>query len=97
MTFRVEITAAAEMQLRQIAKVNQRRIPSAIRARADDPRQAGATTLSWERGVHRIRVGSYRVIYQVRDRDALVLVVRITKREDAYRRLNELLKRLRGS
>ena len=94
MTFTVEITAAAEKQLRQIAKVDQRRIAQATRALADDPRPAGCVTLSAERGVFRIRVGNYRVIYHVRDRDLLVLVVRITKREDAYKRLNELLKRL---
>jgi len=33
----------------------------------------------------RIRVGRYRVLYQVRDETLIVLVVKIAPRKDAYR------------
>jgi mRNA interferase RelE/StbE len=38
------------------------------------------------RGLRRIRVGDYRIVYEVRDDDLVVLVVRVRHRQDIYRR-----------
>ena len=37
--------------------------------------------------IYRIRSGDYRIIYEIRDKSLLVLVVRIGKRGDVYRHL----------
>jgi len=50
--------------------------------RAD--RESTATGLR-EAGVWRVRVGDYRILYEVRDAHLVVLVIRIAKRSEAYR------------
>ncbi|MCC7350176.1 MAG: type II toxin-antitoxin system RelE/ParE family toxin [Phycisphaerales bacterium] len=56
-------------------------------ALADDPRTAGSVKLSGASGLWRIRVGDYRVIYEIRDRQLIVLVVIIAQRREVYRGL----------
>jgi mRNA interferase RelE/StbE len=43
-------------------------------------------TLKGEEGLLRLRVGDYRIIYRVAERDLLVLVLKIGHRRDVYRR-----------
>jgi mRNA interferase RelE/StbE len=54
---------------------------------AQDPRPRGAKKLSDEDRLYRIRVGDYRVVYQINDDILFVLVVRIGGRGDVYRDL----------
>lgn len=62
-----------------------RRVDAAILALADNPRPNGCRKLAGEEGQWRIRVGDFRVIYQVRDAVLLVLVVRVGHRREVYR------------
>jgi len=64
----------------------QERIRKDIDSLAHNPRPPGATAMQGtERGLIRIRVGDYRVVYQVKDRELIVLVVRIGHRREVYR------------
>ena len=45
----------------------------------------------------RIRVGRYRVVYQIQGNVTLVYIVRVAKRADAYRQPDALRGRLRPS
>ena len=83
-TYRVEILRSAQKQLAKIDRQDQSRIISAIRALANDPRPPGCKKLSG-RPAWRIRVGTYRVIYEIHDDRLLVLVVTIGHRKDVYR------------
>jgi mRNA interferase RelE/StbE len=51
---------------------------------ARDPRPPGAKQLQG-RDALRVRVGSYRIIYAVKDDELLVLVVAVGHRRDVYR------------
>ena len=62
-----------------------RRVDARILALAEDPRPPGAKRLAGSEGLHRIRVGDYRVVYAIEDDVLLVLVVRIGHRRDVYR------------
>ena len=44
-------------------------------------------------GIWRIRVGNYRVCYQVDDGELLILVITISTRDDVYRALRRHLGR----
>ena len=83
-TYRVEILRSAQKQLAKIDRQDQSRIISAIRALANDPRPPGCKKLSG-RPAWRIRIGTYRVIYEIHDDRLLVLVVTIGHRKDVYR------------
>lgn len=84
MTYAVEILRAAQKQLARIDRQAQTRVINAIRALADDPRPSGCSKLSG-RPAWRIRIGPYRVIYEIHDGQLLVLVVVIGDRKDVYR------------
>lgn len=60
------------------------RLSLAIEDLAKNPRPQGSVKLKGS-SYHRIRVGNYRIIYQVKDKILVVLVVSIGHRRDVYR------------
>ena len=52
---------------------------------AEEPRPKGCEKLSGEEK-YRIRQGVYRIIYEIRDKILLVVVVKIAHRKEAYRK-----------
>ena len=61
------------------------RFEKAIDALADVPRPPGCTKLAGTASRYRIRIGGYRVIYEIRDKVLLVLVLDAGHRRDIYR------------
>lgn len=85
--YRLLVAPAARRQLLGLAPKFQLRIRQTIRTLATDPRQRGAKLLAdrpSER-VWRVRVGDYRVLYEIRDKELVVLVVGIGHRREVYR------------
>jgi mRNA interferase RelE/StbE len=83
-TYAVDILRSAQKQLSRLAQQDHPRVISAIMSLADDPRPPGSKKLSG-RAAWRIRVGPYRVIYEIYDERLLVLVVAIGHRREVYR------------
>lgn len=84
MNYTVEILRRAQKQLSQIERIDRERIIEAVGGLADNPRPPGCKKLSG-RPAWRIRVGSYRVIYEIHDDRLLVLVITIGNRREVYR------------
>lgn len=84
MKYNVNILRSAQKQLSKIARRDQPSIILAIRNLANDPRPAGCKKLAG-RSAWRIRIGAYRIIYEVHDDQLLVLVVMIGHRKDVYK------------
>ncbi len=61
------------------------RILRKLRALEDDPRPPGAEKLAGPEDLYRVRVGDRRIVYAIRDRVLVVIVVRIGHRRDVYR------------
>ena len=61
-----------------------RRIREAIYALADDPRPPGCRKLEGRENEWRVRVGTWRVIYQIEEDRVMVLVVRVAPRGEVY-------------
>lgn len=87
MPYRIELKPSAQDSLAKIAKPHQRRIAKRIDQLAENPRPRGAKKLAGSDDFWRIRVGEYRIIYQIHDDVLLVLIVRIGGRGDVYRHL----------
>ena len=85
--YRVELALAAGRQPAKLSADVQRRIVRALHALEVEPRPDGVQQLSGIRGAPqwRLRVGDYRVIYEIHDARLLVLVIRIGHRRDVYR------------
>lgn len=86
MKYRIELTSAASRQVRKLPHPFRQRVVAAIADLSDDPRPYGARKLVGEDTAWRIRVGVYRVIYDVFDTELTVTIVRAAHRREAYDR-----------
>ena len=84
-SYRIEVSATAERQLRRLARKPRSRIIEAIRALARDPHPRGCRRLRGFEDVFRIRVGRYRVLYSVEKKEILVIILKAGHRRDVYR------------
>ena len=85
MAYRVDLSPGARRELRGLDSATRDRILRAIVKLETEPRPAGAKKLKGRDELWRIRVGDYRIVYEVRDRILVVLVVRIAHRREVYR------------
>jgi mRNA interferase RelE/StbE len=85
MAYTVEFTQRASREFRKLPPEAQRRIAPKIDALEHNPRPHGVEKI--DGNVHRIRVGDYRVIYEIRDSVLMVLVVHMGHRREVYRKL----------
>ncbi|MCX6844405.1 MAG: type II toxin-antitoxin system RelE/ParE family toxin [candidate division WOR-3 bacterium] len=83
--YTVLLEAAAERNLRRLDAVVLQRVVAALRGLADNPRPAGCRKLTGSDRDWRVRVGDYRVVYEIDDRNREVRVMRIRHRREAYR------------
>ena len=86
MAYRLEFTPGADRQFRKLPKQVQARLRPHIDALAQNPRPLGVEKLTGEDNAYRLRVGDYRILYEVHDKVLLVLVVKVGHRRDVYRK-----------
>lgn len=79
-----QIARRALNSIRALPRREQQRIHAAIELLADTPRPPGCVALTGE-SAYRVRVGDYRVVYEVHDRRLLIQVVRVGRRSQVYR------------
>ncbi len=82
MPYQIEFSPAAAREFRKLPSEPKQRIARSIDKLADDPRPDGVKKLF--DGSFRIRIGDYRVLYQVHDAMLLIIVLRVRNRKDAY-------------
>jgi mRNA interferase RelE/StbE len=71
--------------LATLPRREQQRIRAAIDLLSDGPRPPGCLALSGEAHAYRVRVGDYRIVYEVFDDRLIVQVIRVGHRRDVYR------------
>lgn len=84
MRYTVGYRVLAERQLMRLDLTVQKRVVIAIDKLADNPRPAGCRKLSGRPG-YRIRVGDYRVVYDIHDQIVTVEIIEIGHRGRIYR------------
>jgi len=82
--YKIEITSSAHHHLRSLSHLNIQRVHEAIEQLSQNPRPIGVKKLRGETDFYRIRVGDYRILYQINDSAKLVRIMRIMPRENAY-------------
>lgn len=83
--YAIEIKISARKSLRALDPKSQERIRKAIDRLIDNPRPPGSTKLNGRDNSWRIRVGDYRVLYEIHDGRILVFVFQIGHRREIYR------------
>lgn len=85
MSYAISYVPSAAKAIRKLDKSVASRLLEAIDGLATDPRPPGFIQLAGGRGEFRIRVGDYRVVYDVQDGELIILVLRVGHRREVYR------------
>lgn len=83
-SYNLRIKESVSRDLRRLPHRDVRRIAERIGSLRDQPRPPGCEKLSGQEK-YRIRVGAYRILYEVSDADVTVVVVKVGHRKDVYR------------
>jgi mRNA interferase RelE/StbE len=83
-SYTVSILRRAQKELAQLPDEAYERVRDAIRALSQGPRPPGCLKLTGREG-WRIRVGNYRVIYEIDDKQQSVIILHVGHRRDVYR------------
>jgi mRNA interferase RelE/StbE len=83
--YEVEFVTSAAKEFRSLEDRIKRRVAVAIDALRENPRPRGVRKLRGHERLYRIRVGSYRVVYEIDDQARLIRVTRIRHRREVYR------------
>lgn len=88
--YRIEISPAADRDLEKLkARIRMpdfERLRNVVRSLANEPRPPGVRKIAVAKGTdkaYRIRVGNYRLVYDVYDDAKLVLILRVARRSEA--------------
>ncbi len=85
--YRIEVSPAADRDIEKLRGRIQRqsfeRVRSAIRSLADNPRPPKVRKIEGAERAYRVRVGDYRVVYEIYDKERLVLIIQVARRTEA--------------
>ena len=83
--YRVLLERGAEKGLSRLSTETHARVIAAIRTLAANPRPPGCRKLTGSKNDWRIRVGDYRVVYEIADEIRVVRINRVRHRREVYR------------
>jgi len=86
--YKVEFKRSAAKALKSIPKSDQKRIAAKIDSLAENLPDPNTTKLKGNNPFHKVRIGNYRIIYEIQDNFLLILIVKIGHRKDIYRNLS---------
>lgn len=85
--YRIEVSPAANRDLEKLARRIQRRsferLRVAVRSLAENPRPHRVRKIEGAERAYRIRVGDYRVVYEIYEKEKLVLIIQVARRTEA--------------
>lgn len=82
--YKITFKKSIAKDFKSLPKADIKKILAKIDSLAENPRREGAIKLSGQ-DVYRIRQGLYRIIYEIRDNELVVLVIKVGHRSDVYR------------
>ncbi|MBM4019359.1 MAG: type II toxin-antitoxin system RelE/ParE family toxin [Planctomycetes bacterium] len=85
MAYRVVMTPEARRNMLALPQDVARRVTVCILALAEKPRPPQMRKLKGILNLWRVRLGDYRVVYQIEDDRLLIVVIRIGHRREVYR------------
>ncbi len=84
--YSIEIKHSAEKEIKKLDKQDLKRILQKLDELAFNPRGHDSIKLSNE-SKYRVRVGKYRILYEIFDQTLIIVVVKIAHRKDVYKRI----------
>jgi mRNA interferase RelE/StbE len=87
MSYRLILHATAVDEIGALPKTIKPRVKAAIDSLAETPVSRAASRLKGRANAYRLRVGNYRIIYEVHAAEVVVYIVGVAHRKEVYRRL----------
>ena len=84
MIYSVIIPKPVQKQLENLPKTERDKIILVLKLIAEDPRPSGVKKLKGYNKTYRIRVGDYRVIYEIKDKELIILLLSVSHRKESY-------------
>jgi mRNA interferase RelE/StbE len=85
MSYRVVIPKSVQKQLTQLPRDLRNRVLDRISSLAENPRPSGTKKLKGYQNEYRIRIGDYRIRYEIDEGESVVIILNCRHRKDAYR------------
>jgi len=85
MTYAIEFTRSARKEFNKLPAGAGKRIGRALIKLRDDPHKGSVRPMIGSRN-WRLRVGDYRVIYDIQDNTLVILMLKVGHRKDVYKR-----------
>jgi mRNA interferase RelE/StbE len=85
--YSIEFKGSAAKALRKIPRSDRRKIRDKIDSLAEDLPDPTKTKMKGENPFHKVRVGDYRIVYEIHEGALIILVLKIGHRKEVYRRL----------
>jgi len=85
--YRIEFKRSAAKALKKIPKSDQKRVADRIDSLSENLPDPATTEMKDDNPFHRIRVGDYRIIYEIQGDILAIMVLKIGHRKEVYRRL----------
>lgn len=85
--FRIEFKQRAQKALRRIPNNVLFRIQKAILDLRSDPLPVGSEKMRGYDGYYRIRVSTYRIVYQVESTNRMIIIIQVGHRKNVYKQL----------
>ncbi len=86
MKYKIIIPRPVQKQLDSLPDFVCNKIIKKIKLLSEDPRPEGVVKLKGYDNEYRIRIGDYRVRYQIKDKELIILVLRCQHRRDVYKK-----------
>lgn len=88
MKYRIGVKKSAAKSLKKIPKSDRKRIIEKIDELSESPLDPKTTKLKGDNPFHKVRIGDYRIVYEIQDDVLLILILKVGHRKDIYRNLS---------
>ncbi|MFU8797481.1 MAG: type II toxin-antitoxin system RelE family toxin [Gammaproteobacteria bacterium] len=90
--YHIDLSPAAQRQLKKLLSSVRHAIIKQLDSLKSTPRPDGVKKLAGIDKLYRLRIGDYRVVYTINDKQRVILVVKIGDRKEVYRHLKNVKK-----
>lgn len=83
-SYKIEWKSSAQKELRNLDKTVIPRLIEAVAALANNPYPVGCRKIVGSESSYRVRVGNYRIIYQVQNQELIIEIIKVGHRQSIY-------------
>lgn len=83
--YQITFKSSAAKEFRKLSPAIKQRIQITVNQLQDNPRPSGFVNLKGDSGLFRVRVGDYRIVYEINDTQKKLCITRVRHRRDVYR------------